>query len=403
MKTTAKWDTIQPRFLRYRGHYKIYLSFALMFCGLLSCYWGYRFFHYPGAKIWVEQEMEIFLTSVYFVGLSSYYFLWMRARLSRSVQVYPDHIMIHDGPKSADVKFEDVESVTVVGWSLFYFKMKDGHKHYFSSGLERVDYIWEGINAARPGLLAVEEFESFRQKLVQHDHHQKRKEWFFKHKVVDVFNWFILPFAFLLGAYFFQSRSIAIHQEGLYFFRLFMYSLLVLLVTNFFFSIVLKKFVFDKKFVQMTEAGVDKFRDIEFEGVVLQRSKMVQLGITCFLFAIIVKTDLNFYSLTKIKEDLSYFELTKGKTIVVDNRYNCTQCQYMVHDGDLIVFGKGSIGQVMAQEGEMVGEVSKDARGRSIASSNIHEVPAGHIAVKSSNGKDLIFVRVSDLVGKIQK
>lgn len=64
---------------------------------------------------------------------------------------------------------------------------------------------------------------------------------------------------------------------------------------------------------------------------------------------------------------------------------------------------KCHVGQVMAKEGELVGEVSQDKTGRMIASTNVQEVPVGHLAVKSSNGKDIIFIRIDDLIGKIQK
>ena len=402
---TAQWDSIQPRFLRYRGHYKTYLSFALIICGMLFSYWGYKFSHNGWSKVWSDQGVELSFTFFFFIGITYYYYAWLRPRLKKSVQVFPDHVLIHDGKSMSSVKFEDVESVTMVYWSLFYFKMKDGHKYYFSSSLDRVDYIWEGLKAARPELMQGEECESFRLKLVQYDHHQKRKEWFFKHKVVDVFNWFMMPVMFIMCAYFFQSRDVMIHQEGLYFFRLFMYSLLILLVTNFFFGILLKKFVFDKQIQNKmeTDQSNDKFRNIEFEGMILQRSKIIQVVTTCFLFALIIKTDLNFYSVTKIKEDMSSYQLTKGKTVVVDNRFNCTKCRYNIQDGDLVLFGKGFVGQVMAREGDIVGEVSNDSHGRNIASSNVHAVPVEHVAVKSNNGADLVFVKVSDLVGKIQK
>jgi hypothetical protein len=49
-----------------------------------------------------------------------------------------------------------------------------------------------------------------------------------------------------------------------------------------------------------------------------------------------------------------------------------------------------------------VGQVSQDAKGRMIASENIQEVPKGHIAVKAAKGKAIVFVKIEDLIGKIQ-
>ena len=69
----------------------------------------------------------------------------------------------------------------------------------------------------------------------------------------------------------------------------------------------------------------------------------------------------------------------------------------------MIMFNKGNIGQVLAKEGEPVGEVVKDTQGRTIASLNVQEVPKGHVAVKTANGKDIIFIKIVDLIGKIKK
>ncbi len=122
-----------------------------------------------------------------------------------------------------------------------------------------------------------------------------------------------------------------------------------------------------------------------------------------FFLGLVIRTDINLFSLTKVKDDLTIFQIKKGTTIVVDNRFNCINCKYNVGEGDLVFFGKGTVGQVIAKEGEMVGQVSLDTKGRSIASENVHEVPVGYLAIKTANGKDIVFVRISDLVGKIQK
>ena len=403
MNTSTKWETLQPRFLHYRGHYKIYLSFAILLQICTLAFWCFRIATHSWGEVWATQSFELLFCSSYLTGLCVFYVMWIKPRMQKSVQVFGTHLLIHNGKTADEVKFSDIESVTMVYWSLFYLKMKDGHKHYFSASIERVDYIWEALKNIRPDLLSVTEFEDFRLKLVQYDHHQKRKEWFFKHKIVDVFNWCVLPIGFMFVSYLFQARDVMIYQEGLYFFRLFMYGLMVLLVTTFLFSVVLKKLVFDKKIEkQMVGKAADKLRDIEFEGMILQRSKIFQLVTACFIFSLIIRTDLNFYSVTKLKEDVSSFNLMKGKTMIIDNRFNCVKCRYTITDGDIVMFGRGFVGQVMAKEGERVGEISHDNKGRSIASTNIQEVPAGHVAVKASNGKDILFVKVVDLIGKIQ-
>lgn len=399
---TVKFDSIQPRFLRYRSHQKIYFGMFILFAALILAYWGFQISTYGSVIIFKEQFTELIFSAFYFVGFLAVYYFFFHPRFKKSVQVYPSHLRIHNGKSTSDLQFSEVESIGMVYWSLFYFKLKDGTKFYFNSSLERVDYIWEGIMAARPDLLAPEVYEDFKTKLVQYDHHQKRKDWFFKYKLLDAFNWFVLPSLFLAVGYYFQSQDVVIYQKGMYFFRLSMYAMLVLLFTGFMYSLSLKKFIFDKKVSAQKEEGNEKIRDLEFEGVILQRSKVFQMITATFFFSFIISSDFNLFSVTKLKEEVSQFELKKGKTVTIDNRYNCLNCKYQLNDGDLVVFGRGFMGQVMARAGEYVGEISQDKTGRNIASDNVHEVPAGHLAVKAPNGKDIMFVKIEDVTGKIR-
>ena len=404
METKANFESVQPRYLRYRSHYKIYLVALLVVSGLILSFWGHQLSRSRWVSVYSEFSTEMWVSLIYFAAFGGFYFFWLRARLDRIVQVFATHLSIHHHDKKEEVLFENIESVGFVWGSIFYFKMKDGFKHYFSSGLERVDYVFEGFNQARPGVIAPALFEEFRTKLVQYDHHQKRKEWFFRHRIVDVFNWVIMPFAFLAFTFFIQSQEIIIHQQGMYFFRLFMYSVLVMMVTTLIFSIVLKKFIFDKRIkLQMHGQPNDKLRNLEFEGIIVHRSKVMQIITASFLFALVMRSEMNFYSLTKTKDDLTSFNLKKGHTLIVDNRYNCLTCKYPLKDGDIVVFGRGTIGQMMASEGDMVGQISQDKRGRIIASENIQEVPRGHVAIKLANQQEIVMIKLSDLIGKIQK
>lgn len=398
-----KFEVIQPRSLRYRSHYKIYFFGFLIISLMIVAYWFTRFYSDGLSQVFREYSFELSFSVIYFFGVFAFYSFWLRPRLQRAVQVYPDKLVIHNGKHKEELFFSDVESVTPVCWSIFYLKMKSGTKHYFNSCIERVDYIWEGVYKARPDLIDDMFYEEFRLRLVQYDHHQKRKEWFFRHKMVDVFNWAITPVLFLSTAYIIQSRNIVIHQHGIYFFRLFMFAMLVLLVCAFAYSMILKKFVFDRRLSEQLEVAESKIRDLEFEGMILQRSKIFQLVTACFVLGMIIKLDINLYSISKVNEDIASFSLKKGKPILIDNRYNCIGCKYQIHDGDFIVFGRGTIGQVLAKEGDFVGQIAQDDKGRMIASENIQEVPKGHLAVKAANGKDIVFVQIEELIGKIQK
>ncbi len=397
-----KLDPIQPRNLRYRNHYKFYvLAFAFL-SGMIMAFWSMKLANDGFKNVFEVYKFELLSSFIFFISTGAIYFVWLRAKLKRSVQVFHDHVLVQKGKSKEAIHYADIESVSVVCWSIFYVKMKNGIKHYFNSSLERVDYIWEGIYSARPDLMEPAAFEEFKVKLVQYDHHQKRKEWFFKHKIIDIFNWAVLPVMFLGMAYIFQSQHVVIHQQGLYFFRLFMYALLTILSLTFIFSIFLKKVIFDKKISEQMENSELKARDMEFEGVILERSKIFQVLTTCFVFALLIKMDVNLYSVSKVKEDIASFKLKKGHTILVDNRFNCIGCKYQLNDGDFVVFGRGIIGQVLAKEGDMVGQISQDTKGRMIASENVQEVPKGHLAVKAANGKDIVFIQIEELIGKIQ-
>ncbi|MES2528296.1 MAG: hypothetical protein V4598_14510 [Bdellovibrionota bacterium] len=404
MEFTPKFEPIQPRFLRYRNHYKVYLMAFMGLSTLLVTFWLFQIFQLGWKQVWMVNSPELFFSAAFLVSGSIVYFTWLKDRMKRSVQVYPTHLLIHQSKNPVKLAFEDVESVSRVCWSVFYFKMKDGTKFYFNSGLDRVDYVWEGLKNARPDLISPDDYENFRILLVQYDHHQKRKEWFFRHKILDALNWFGLPVFFLFSAYLLQTRDVMIHHPGMYFFRLFMFSLLILLVTTFFFSLGLKKFIFDRKIAeQLDEKGKEKARDMEFEGVILHRSKLLQMVLSCFLFTSVIYSDLNLFSVTKVKDEVSMFDLKKGNSLIVDNRYNCFNCRFQLKDGDLVLFGKGYIGQIMAKGGDMVGEISQDKSGRMIASENVQEVPAGYVAIKSANGSDIVFIRTQELIGKIRR
>jgi hypothetical protein len=404
LESLPKFEPIQPRFLRYRNHYKVYLMAFLGLAALLVTFWLFQFFHLGLKQVLQINGTELFFSVGFLISGSVFYFTWLKDRMKRSVQVYPTYLLIHQSNNPVKLSFEDVESVCRVCWSVFYLKMKDGNKFYFNSSLDRVDYVWEGLRNARPDLVSAEDYESFRVLLVQYDHHQKRKDWFFRHKILDAINWFGLPVLFLFGAYMLQAREVLIHHPGMYFFRLFMFSLLILLVTTFLFSLGLKKFIFDRKIAeQIDEKGKEKARDMEFEGVILHRSKLLQMVLSCLLFTFVVFSDLNLFSVTKVRDEVSMFNLKKGHSLLVDNRYNCFNCRFQLKDGDLVLFGKGYIGQIVAKGGDMVGEISQDKTGRMIASENIQEVPAGYVAIKSANGSDIVFIRSQELIGKIRR
>ncbi len=400
---TPQYGTIPPRLLKFRHQFTIYFRLLLVMAVGLVIIWSGMFWSEGAEAIQSRYPYEFLCSALYLVAFALSYVFWWRLKLKQTIQVFEDRLIIHHQGKTTEVLFSEVTSVSIVGWSLFYFFMKSGEKHYFNSTLERVDYIWEGIYFSRPDLMSKDEYEAYRIKLVQYDHHQKRKEWFFKHRLIDVFNWCVLPVFFMAAIYFFQSKEVQIYEPFYYFFRLVMYSMLALLTTAFFYTITVKKLVFDKKVEDQLEvAPMDKLRDLEYENVIIQRTKLIQSLSVAILFGFIIKTDFNMFTLTKIRGDFSSFNISEGKTLVVDNRYNCAQCKFSLQEGDMVVFSKGQLGQILASAGDLVGQVSKSPEGRSIASESVSIIPEGHVALRLPNTDDIVIVKETELVGKLQ-
>lgn len=404
METQRSLEAIHPRLLKYRAHYKWYLAGMCFVASVIVCYFAYLATEIGLESVVKDYRSEISFSVGYFALATAGYVLWLRKKLNHSVQVHTDGIDIHRGAQKDRLLYSDIEVIQPVAGSMFYVKLTSGIKYYFSSSLERIDYVWEGLYQARPDLFGSVGFEAFRVKLVQYDHHQKRKEWFFKHKFVDVFQWVIVPLSFMFMTYKIQSQQIEIHQFGLYLFRLSMFSLLTLLVCTFLYSFVLKKLLFDKKILAQMEESGEKVRDLDFENSIVHKSKILQIATACFMLAVLVRLDGNLFSVTRLKDTIVMSSLVKGQTVVIDNRFNCLDCRHPVQDGDWIVYGRGQIGQVMAKQGETVGQISQDKSGRMIASTDMMEVPEGHVALKiGSQGQDVLFVKETELVGKIQK
>jgi hypothetical protein len=78
------------------------------------------------------------------------------------------------------------------------------------------------------------------------------------------------------------------------------------------------------------------------------------------------------------------------------------ECAHPINDGDLILFGKGSVAQVLALPGEVIAQTQANSLGRSIASDTITTVPQGHVALKTGKGQEMVIIKISDLIGKLK-
>lgn len=395
-------NTRAPRNLPYRLYYRLYAVACAV--AWLICAGGLTLILLQNGFSWQNggsDEILSFASMLFFIP--AIYLWWLHPKLTQTVQVYSDHLRVSSKEFSWEIAFNDIMAIELPFHSMIRLRMKDGHSWWFSAALERSDYLWEGLMRARPELIGSrEDFENFRLKLVQYDHHEKRKEWFFRHRLLDVINWVVLPGLALVMGYHFQSEQVVIHSNTLYFFRLSMYLLLVTILCAFAWSVILKKFVFDKLVKKQMQEG-SKLRDLVLEDRIIQRTKWLQLVTCAVLIAAVVKSDLNLFSVTKLRLESKAFKLIPGKTIVIDNRYNCVDCFHAVKEGDLLLFGRGTIGQVLALPGEVIAQTRTTSLGRSIASETVMEVPSGHIALKTgADGKEVVLVRIGDLVGRLK-
>lgn len=390
-----------PRKLGYRFYYKWY-AFTLA-CVWLMCLFAVAFiFVEHRENITGNHRDELFSFVALSLFLPSLYLWWLHPKLSQTIQVFPKFIRVNQKNKYFDICYNQIDSISNPFLSFVRINLRDKNTFWMSAAIERPDYIWEGIVKACPELVGKnDEHEAVRLKLVQYDHHEKRKEWFFRHRMLDFVNWVAMPAIVLIASYRFQTEEIMIYSKSLYFFRLTMYSLFIAIVSAFSWSVITKFFVFDKLVADNMQEG-SKLRDLKREDTVLQRSKLLQLFTCSVLMFMMVKFDLNLFSITKIKKNYQSFNLTSGKTAIVDNRFNCFECKHSLQDGDIVLFAKGSLAQVMARPGEVIAQVQEGSLGRSIASETIITIPSDHVALKTGDSNEIIVVKISDLIGKVK-
>ena len=388
----------EPRRLNYRFYYKWY-ALILAFLWIMSVGVVAYFFLQPNALM---NKEEVYSFGSFVFLLPALYLWWLHPKLTRTIQVFPESIKISNSQYCWEINYHQIESITTPYLSYICLKMRDGQKWWLNASIERIEYIWEGLAKACPEQMKSQsEFERFRLKLVQYDHHEKRKEWFFRHRVLDFINWIVLPTAVMFIAFKVQSSEIYIYSKPLYFFRLTMYALFTTIMSAFAWSIIMKVLVFDREVKENLKDG-KKIRDVSREDFILQRSKFFQLITCAALMAVMVKVDLNFFSITKLKTDIESFKLRGGQTLIVDNRYNCVDCYHSIVEGDLVLFGKGTVAQVLALPGEVIAQTRANSLGRSIASETIMTIPEGHVALKTGIGQEMVIVKISDLVGKLK-
>lgn len=394
--TFNEWQR-QPRPLLYRAHYKWYAI-------ALAVGWGACLVAAITLGLLGGHQDELIGFSSFALLLPMLYLVWLHPKLTSSMQVFTDGIRIASRGEVYDVKFNDLVSVS---WSLgivLRLKHKDGHTWTFTAALERLDYLWEALWRSRPELVGSSQaYEEKRLRIVQNDHHEKRKEWFFRHRLVDVMNWIVLPMIVLIAGYKVQTAEVVIHSPGLYFFRLGMFVLLVTICSSFFYALIAKRLVFDRILAENMGSDRSKRRDVAHENVVVQRIKSLQLVTCSVIMFSVLYAELNLYSVTRLREGVQAFYLKPGKTVVVDNRYNCIACKHSIKEGDIILFGKGSIGKVLALPGDVIAQTSVNDLGRTIASESVQTVPEGHVALHVGvDGREVAYVRIDDLVGKLK-
>jgi hypothetical protein len=388
----------EPRKLNYRFYYKWYALILAVLWIISVAVVAYLFLQQDSSP----QKEELYSFGSFVVLLPALYLWWLHPKITRTIQVFPNAIKISNSHYSWDIDYNQIEKISTPFLSYICLKMRDGQTWWLSASIERIEYIWEGLAKACPEQMnGFANFEEFRIKLVQYDHHEKRKEWFFRHRVLDFINWIVLPSVVMFIAFKVQTSEVYIYSKPLYFFRLVMYALFTTITSAFVWSIIMKVFVFDKQVIENLKDDI-KIRDVTKEDFILQRSKFFQLITCAVLMAFMIKMDLNLFSITKLKASIEQFNLRAGQTLVVDTRYNCVECAHPVVEGDLILFGKGSVAQILALPGEVIAQTQANSLGRSIASDTITTVPQGHVALKTGKGQEMVIIKISDLIGKLK-
>jgi hypothetical protein len=209
--TFSEWQR-QPRPLLYRSHYKWYAVFlAALWIGCLAS--AVTFF-VLGVETYRDEMLSFVVLSVL---LPMIYLVWLHPKLTRTMQVFSDCVRITSKKVVFDINFADLESLSRPYGSLIRLRTKDGLSWTFSAALERMDYLWEALWRSRPELVGNSKiYEEFRLSLVQYDHHEKRKEWFFRHRLIDMLNWVILPAAVMAIGYFVQASQVVIFEVSIH-------------------------------------------------------------------------------------------------------------------------------------------------------------------------------------------
>jgi hypothetical protein len=391
------------RSLSFRKHYRYYYAFWASIW--LACAW-YAIDQWNDEIALSSMKAELGVLSALAIVLGLLYFIWLRKTFWIELKVFDDHIEVHQ--KRNDVRkyeFSKIKKIQTLPGSLFVIKFEDGKSLILGSMLERCDYVWDSIYQVRSDLISKEAHDKKRMKLISHDHHQKRREFFWKHRGFDFLHWAFLPISFVGATAIVQMQQIEIHQPATYIFRLAMISVLVVIVSAFIFSFTLKKMVFDPRLrKQLTNKSGSKIRDTSFEKSIWGKTKVWQFAFSVLAFSYVLKNDLNLFSITKIKHDIAISNFKKGETIVVDNRFNCLKCDYKIKEGDIVVFTKGYLGEVLAVAGEKIAYVEGDFQSRSLASNQTsYQIPEGHIAVKTGKDEEPIaIIKIDELIGRVK-
>lgn len=351
-----------------------------------------------------QNLIEISLCFFSLISTVIFYFYHQAKTDLVSIQVFDDHWVYHFIKGPTDIYFNQIEKIEWAKGGHLIIILKNNDLHRFDSSLERLDYLLEALYQHRSDLFAShDEFERARLDFIQNDHHHKRQLWFIENKLANVVYWTLLPLLFLYTGYSYQGKHLEIHQFYKYFFRLGVFSFFVLIICSLVFSEVLKFYLNFKIKKQIAKDAEDKTQHIDFEKNILKQSKYFQIITSVFIFSMILQHDLNFYSLTHISESKPHLGLERGH-YMIDNRYNCTHCAYELIPGDVVIFGKGYMGKVLAMEEETIAQLTSPGPGRTIASEKIVTTPKNHIAIYvGEKSEKVIFIKISDLVGKIKK
>jgi len=349
-----------------------------------------------------------FLFFIFVVIIVPQYLLhhyFIKPLANSKIQVYADKIFIKRGKKDITIPFDDIAKIknNRMGWLVLILKNKK--KYRFTVALERSDYIIDAIYKYNPKLLSEDEYIKLRRLLVISDHDLGRIYDLFskRYRLVTVFHICILPLSFVIALYLKQSNEFVINSSFGYFWDAGKLLTALIAISFIVFQSIVNKIVNKHTLKKIEDLAVDKTRDIKLEFKVYKRAYSGYLAVLLLCLVGFYQTDINTLGTVSLSVNSEYLDIKASERLWYDARYNCTNCNFSLKEGDLVVTNRRNVYKVFGLPNRLVSVNQKNKKGRYIASKEEKQVPENHLAIMSSNGEVVKLIPNKLIKGKIFK